>query len=154
MTRRRLFTTLLAMVAAFAMTSVASAYLGSTGSGSGTGSVSAPGKLYISAGGATSQKLLPTGTATGDVTVALDNETGSPVHVNRLVLDTAKGANGYSANAADCGVTYATQDNSGSGWHIAAGATRQISLPGSVTMATSAPHSCQGKTFTIYLKTA
>jgi hypothetical protein len=144
-------------VVALAVTTAAWAWFASTGSGSGAGAAAASQTLTIS-GGTTTQTLIPTGAASGDVTVTLTNSTANTLHVNSLVLDTARGNGGYSAtdspSAATCGVTYAAQSNGGAGWNVAPNATSTIDLTSSVTMASSAPNTCQGKSFTIYLKAA
>ena len=133
--------------------STAYAYINATGSGSGSGSVSASTTVTIS-GGTTTQTLIPATTPTGDVVATITNGTGSRVRFNSLVLDADRGSGGYSPNASSCGVSYTTQTNVGTGWSLAAGSTSSIDLTNSVTMATTAPSSCSGSTFTIFLKTA
>jgi hypothetical protein len=143
----------LATVAAVAICATAAAFLLSTGSGTANGSVTASTTVTIS-GGTTTQTLIPSTSATGDVVATIQNTSNSPLHVGSLVLDVLRGTGGYSSNAAACAVTYTPQSNDGSGWTIAAGATSALDLTNSVTMGTTAPSSCQGQTFTIFLKTA
>jgi hypothetical protein len=75
------------------------------------------------------------------------------VHINSLAIDTSQGSSGFSANAASCALSFATQTNGGNGWTIAPNSsTLAIDLTSSVTMGTSAASGCQGQTFTVYLK--
>ena len=142
-----------AIAGAIAVCATAAAFLLTTGSGTASGRVTASTTATIS-GGTTTQTLIPSTSATGDVVATIKNTSGSQLHVGSLVLDTSRGSLGYSANAAGCAVTYATQSNGGTGWTIASGATSALDLANSVTMGTTAPSSCQGQTFTIFLKTA
>jgi hypothetical protein len=153
MSRRSIAAAVTALVAVLALATTAWAYFASTGSGSGSGSANASRQVVISAATAPSPSLLPTGTGTGNVSVSLDNETGSPLHVGSLVLDTARGTGGYSADAVRCKVSYVAQDNAGAGWTLGAGAT-EIALTDAARMGTDAPSDCQGSSFAIYLKTA
>ena len=128
-------------------------YLASSGSGSSDGTASLSRTVTISAGAVT-QRLIPTGAPSADLEVALANATNGPLRVTGLVLDTARGTNGYSANAAGCAVSFSPQDNGGDGWTVAAKSTSTITLTNAVTMGASAPGSCQGQTFTIHLQAA
>lgn len=130
----------------------ATAYLSSTGSGSATGSTSIMLGNVTVTGGLASQSLLPTGTPTGDLNVTLTNGNATRVHINSLVLDTSQGTNGFSSSGATCGLSFASQSNGGSGWTIPANGSVSVDLSNSVTMGTSAPSSCQGQSFTVYLK--
>ena len=142
-----------AVLASLALAATSWAYFAATGSGSATGSADASRQVVIAAGTTPGATLLPTNESTGTITVSIDNQTGSPLHAGALVLDTARGANGYSAEAVRCKVTYTAQDNGGAGWSLGAGTT-QISLPNSVKMGTDAPSDCQGSTIAIFLATA
>jgi hypothetical protein len=142
-----------AVLAVLALVTTAWAYVAATGSGTASGSSNASRVVVISAGSATSPSLLPTGALTGTVTVSLDNQTGSSLQVGSLVLDTARGTGGYSAEAVRCEVTYVAQDNGGAGWTLGAGAT-EITLEDAARMGTDAPSDCQGSSFAIHLKTA
>ena len=132
-------------------------YLGATGSGSGSGSVDASRTVTIAAGLDAGHTLLPTGEAHGRLRLSLSNDTGSPIKVSELVLDTSRGAGGYSPEADTCDVTYAAtqaiRTNNGAGWTLGSGTTN-ITLENAVSMATTAPSSCQGDTVDIYLKTS
>ncbi len=134
------------------------AYLTGAGHGSGTAGVSSFQPLTVSAGSGPSHYLFPTGTATGDVMVVITNANRTPVHVSQLALDTAQGTGGFSL--AGCGLSFTSQSNGGSGWTVPAksGSTPgslTLDLTGSLSMATSAPQSCQSSAhtpFTVYLK--
>jgi hypothetical protein len=102
--------------------------------------------------GTDSQSLLPTGAATGDVAITLVNSNSARVHITSLALDTSQGSAGFSANAASCALSFVAQTNGGSGWTVPANGTLAVDLTSSVTMGTSAPGSCQGQSFTVYLK--
>lgn len=148
---RRSFTSAGATVLAFfALAATSWAYLGSIGAGAGAGDAAVSRVVTIAAGTPPNDTLLPTGAATGTLSVSIANATGSPLRVDSLVLDTTLGSGGYSADAAACKVSYATQSV---GRTIDAGTTEQVSLQNAVTMGTDAPSSCQDKTFSIYLKT-
>jgi hypothetical protein len=141
------------LIAALVLCASALAYLRTAGSGTATGNVTATRTVTIS-GGSSTQTLVPSISATGDVVATVKSTSTSRLHINSLVLDTSRGTAGFSANAAGCAVSYATQSNGGAGWTLAPGATVVVDLTNSVTMGTAAPSTCQGQTFTIYLKTA
>jgi hypothetical protein len=149
---RRLLTTGLTLVIVLAVAVGAWAYFGSTGTGTGSGSASVTAQpVTISSATATSS-LIPTGTATGDVNASINNPNSFSVHIAQITLDTGAslGTNGFSANAANCALSFAPQDNGGAGWTLPAGDT-SIDLSNSLTMGTTADNSCQGQTFTVYL---
>jgi hypothetical protein len=136
----------------------ASAYLTATGSGSGGGGVNVTVQpVQVAAASPNTQSLLPTGVASGDVKATIANPNSFPVHIASLSLDTGQGSSGFSANAVSCALSFATQSNGGNGWTIPAsgqsGNPLTIDLTSSLTMGTSAANSCQGVTFTVYLKT-
>ena len=150
-TRGSLRTLASTLVAFLELTATSWAYLNSTGAGSGSGDANVSRVVTISAGTAPNATLLPTGQPTGTLSVSIQNSTGSPLRIDSLVLNTALGNGGYSANAVDCKLSFSTQALNRT---IASGPTpEQISLQNAVTMGTDAPASCQGMTFTIYLKT-
>lgn len=149
---RRLVRLGLPIVASLAIAGGASAYLSSVGSGGGAGQVAISLSNLTVSGGADTQSLLPTGTASGDVAVTLVNSNAARVHVGSLLLDASQGTGGFSANAAACALSFNTQTNGGNGWTIPANGTLPVDLIGSVTMGTGAASSCQGQSFTVYLK--
>lgn len=129
------------------------AYFTATGSGAGVGDVNVTLSAVTVTAATGTQSMLPTGGATGDVDVTLHNGNSSEVHINALTLDTSQGSSGLSPNAGSCALSFATQTNGGNGWTIAAkSSTSAIDLTNSVTMGTAAASSCQGQTFTVYLK--
>jgi hypothetical protein len=151
--RRRLLVKLsVAAIALLAASGGAMAYLSSTGSGSSTGSTPIALSNITITGGTATQSLLPAGTPTGDVNVTLNNSNSSPVHIDSLLLDTSQGTNGFSSNASACALSFASQSNGGSGWTVPAQGSLAVDLTSSVTMGTSAASSCQGQTFTVYVK--
>lgn len=151
MTRRSWTSVGATLLAFFALSATSWAYFSSIGVGSGSGDANVSRAVTISAGTTPNDTLLPTGAATGTLSVSISNDTGSSLRVDSLVLNTTLGNGGYSPDAEACKLSYAPQRIATT---IAAGATAQVSLQGSVTMGTDAPSSCQSKTFTIYLKAA
>ncbi|HEY3765288.1 MAG TPA: hypothetical protein VGL44_09020 [Gaiellales bacterium] len=126
-----------------------------SGAGAGTATAAASATpvqpVTIAAGTAAADPLYPTGTPVGDVAAAITNPNPYRVHVASLVLDSASGADGFSANAATCGLSFVPAT---AGWDIAAGATVQVDLQGSLAMATSAPAACQGLAVVVHLRAA
>ena len=152
MTNRRLIKMVLPIAALLAIAATASAFFAPAGSGSGTGGTNVTlGAVTITAGTAT-QGLLPTGAATGDLNVTLNNGNSSSIRINSLALDTSQGTAGFGANAASCALSFAGQSNGGNGWTVAANASLSVDLTNSLTMGTTAASSCQGQSFTVYLK--
>lgn len=153
MSRRSVKIASLVAVLAALLATGAWAYLTASASGAGSGGVSATLAAVTVSSSTGTQTMLPTGNATGDVDVTLHNGNSSPVHISSLSLDTAQGTSGFSSNAAGCALSFTTQTNGGAGWTIpASSSTAAIDLTNSVTMGTSAASSCQGQTFTVYLK--
>jgi hypothetical protein len=145
-------------ILALALAGSASAYLKATGSGTGGGGVSVTLQpVTVTAASPNSQLLLPTGVPSGDLKATITNPNSSPVHIASLSLDTSQGSSGFSANAAGCALSFATQSNGGAGWTIPAsgraGNPLTIDLTASLTMGTNAANGCQSQTFTVYLKT-
>jgi hypothetical protein len=154
MGRRRLVSIIIAGIAAVVVTGTALAYFTTSGSGSGSGSANVTlGAVTIAAATAPSQALLPTGSASGDVKATITNPNTSSTHILSLSLDTTQGTGGFSPNASSCALSFATQTNGGNGWTIAASSPSTIDLTSSLTMGAAAANTCQGQTFTVYLKT-
>lgn len=120
------------------------------GDGAGSAGSASVDPVTITAA-ATTQSLLPTGAATGDVDATITNPNAFPVHVPQLALDTTQGDAGFDDGGL-CALSYATQDNGGAGWTIPAGGSVTVSLTDSMAMGTAAANSCQGQTFTVYLR--
>ena len=149
--RRRISTLVVMLCATIPLAGSAVAYWSNAGAGSATGAGSSgPSALTVTAGAPT-QSLLPTGAPTGDVSVTVANPNPYSVRVAQLSLDTAAGNGGFSTNAAGCALSFATQDNGGSGWTFASGSTDLV-LTNSMTMGTAAASNCQNRTFTVYVK--
>jgi hypothetical protein len=152
MIRRRVNKLAIAVGILLAITGGALAYLLATGSGSGSGSAQVTLSAVTVTDLSATQSMLPTGAATGDIHVKLSNGNSSSVHINSLVLDTSQGTSGFSSNASSCALSFASQTNGGNGWTISANSNVSVDLVNSVTMGTSAATSCQGQSFSVYLK--
>ena len=153
MTRRRvLVTATVVLLAALASAAAGYAAWSASGAGSATAAGGQPQPVTIAAGASNTQALYPTGLPTGDVTVRISNPNPFRMHVGTLALDPSQGSGGFSANAAACTLGFTTQDGGGAGWDVPANGTLDLDLTGSLTMATTAASSCQGETFTVYLK--
>jgi hypothetical protein len=138
------------LAATLAAASGAFAYWSAGGAGSAAGTGSGPAPLTVAAGTPT-QALLPTGAATGDVSLTVTNPNAYAVRVAQLSLDSAAGNAGFSANASVCALSFTAQDNGGAGWSFPSGSTSLV-LTNSMTMGTGAASSCQTLTFSVYLK--
>lgn len=144
-----------AAVVVLALAGGALAALTNGGSGGGTETAGTPSALTIT-GGTTTVPLYPGGS--GDVAVSISNPNSIPLRVPSLQLDVSQGTGGYGVDGAHAScdlssLTYTTQTNGGLGWEIPTTGL-VLDLLGSISMATTAPNSCQGATFTVYLKVA
>ncbi|MFL5797132.1 MAG: hypothetical protein ACJ77A_04255 [Actinomycetota bacterium] len=122
-----------------------------TGSGQGSAKAGSSQAVVVSAGTPTAF-LYPTGSA--DVATSINNPNPFKVHVSSISLDSSQYTNGFQASNVSCNtvsLSYTTQNNGGSGWDIAAGATLPLDLSNAVSMSNSANDSCQSNTFTIGL---
>lgn len=133
----------------------AAAYFAALGAGSGAASTTASTAAVTLTAGTASNDLYPGGSGTVSTTVT--NSGNADVLLPSLVLDTAQGTGGFAVDAAHSACTlgsfsFATQTGGGTGWTVAANASRTITLPASVTMAQSAPNGCQGAILSVYLK--
>ena len=154
MKTRSLKTVATTLIAFMALVATSWAYLGSVGgSGSTLATVNASTVVVISAGTMPDASLLPTGEYTGDVAVALQNDTGATVRIASIQLDTARPNNGLSSTAEACGIAFQAQTNGGRGWELAPG-PNQILLSDAAAMSTSAPDSCEGAQIRLFLKVA
>lgn len=152
MSARRLRPALAAALALALLAAAPAAYaFWTNGTGTAAATAASPQAVTIAPGTAATQALYPTGQAMGDVAVAVTNPNAYAVHVAALVLDTATGSGGFSANAAGCGLTFVPAT---AGWEVPAGATIDLDLRDSLAMATSAPGSCQALAVHVYLKAA
>jgi hypothetical protein len=152
MSRRFRKSIIVPFVAALCLAGGALAYFTATGSGSGSGGATLTLQpVTIAAGSGNTQTLLPTGAPSGDLRATISNSNNSSVHIGSLLLDSSQGSSGFSTNAASCALSFATQNNNGSGWTIPAGGQLSVDLTNSLTMGTTAVNSCQNQTFTVYL---
>jgi len=138
----------LAGLAVFA--GAALAFWTAAGDGAGSAGSASVDPVTITAA-ATTQSLLPTGAATGDVDATIANPNPFAVRVPQLALDTTQGDAGFDDGGL-CALSYATQDNGGAGWTIPANGSVTVALTNSMTMGAGAANSCQGQTFTVYLR--
>jgi hypothetical protein len=132
----------------------ASAYWSRSGGGSGTAAAGTIQALTLTPSTATAQ-LYPGGQAA--VMLSITNPNPGSVRVGSLALETTQGAGGFAVDAGHsaCGVGslgFTTQSNGGSGWTVPGGGTLSVTLAGSLTMDTGAANTCQGASFTVYLK--
>ena len=147
---RRLARITTVVAATFALVGSAYGYWSASGAGATSVATCSSIAALQLAPASVSQRLLPTGSATGEVSATVTNPNSFAVHIAQLSLDTTSGTAGFSANAAGCALSFATQSNGGSGWSFAPGNT-SLSLPSAITMGTGAASACQGQTFTVYL---
>ncbi|MBC7677386.1 MAG: hypothetical protein H7233_00100 [Pseudorhodobacter sp.] len=154
-------TTGLTALVVLLVTGSALALWSTTGSGSGTG-ISGDTVAVTLGPGLPVADLAPGGS--GDVLLRVANPNRSPVTLVSLALDRTRGDGGFAVTTGHPGCTgstfgFTTQTNAGAGWVVPGkdeGTTSSdgaltITLPGSLSMATDAPDSCQGAGVTVYL---
>jgi hypothetical protein len=139
----------------------AAAYWAGGGAGAATGTATTTQAVVVSAGTPTT-RVYPGGQAAVAVNIA--NPNAFPVRVAALALDPAQGTGGFAVDAghASCGVgslSFTGQNNGGSGWNVpprvgAVNGSLAVELANSLSMAAGAADSCQGASFTVYLKVA
>jgi hypothetical protein len=116
-----------------------------TAGGTGDGYAQAKTAVNLTTSAATlSATLYPGGT--GDAYVNITNPNPYPVKVTTVA---ANGAITASGTCTASSVTFTAPGAGTLAWVIAAGATTQFTMSNSVAMASSAPDTCQGATFTI-----
>ncbi len=131
----------------------APAFWATEGSGTGTAAVETVAEVRLTPGTPTTA-LFPGGS--GDVAVTIVNDNTYQAFVGSLVLDTSRGANGFSVSGGQPGcdpavVSYTAQSNGGAGWFVPADSTRVLDLANAVNLSTAAASECQGATFVVYL---
>ena len=151
---RALLVAVLMTALAVTTTGVAFAYVTRSGSGSGSAATATTQPLIVSPGTAV-HDLYPGGVSAVEITVSNPN-VGS-VNANGLVLDTSLGSGGFAVDTghAACGVgslSFTNQNIGGGGLEVPSGGPWPYSVAGSLKMSVDAPDTCQGATFTIYLK--
>lgn len=134
----------------------ASAYWSGNGGGSGSAGTGITQAVTLTPGTAVAQ-LYPGGQTAVSLTVT--NPNPGSVRIWSLVLDTSQGSAGFGVDGAHAGcstssLSFATQTNGGTGWSLPAGGAVSLNLPASLSMSTSADNTCQGASFTVYLKAA
>jgi hypothetical protein len=160
MIRRHRRLAILAAAAVFALVvvpvgGIAVAYWGGTGTGTGTSETGDVVPVTLTVG--TPPANLRPG-ATSHVVLTATNTNASPVRIDSLSLDTARGTGGFSVDAghSGCNVNVLTYSTQTTGWTIPArvglvNGTLSITLNNAIGMSTSAANACQGATFTVYL---
>jgi hypothetical protein len=162
--RRRLLLGAIALVALVVVPLGGIAYAYWTRTGSGTGSGQNGTTVAISLTPGTPTAALYPGGSTSVVLMATNTNT-SPVRIDALQLDVARGTGGFAVDAGHSGcsvaaLSFTTQNNGGNGWTVPArvgvtNGTLPITLTAtSLAMSTTALSACQGATFTVYLVAA
>lgn len=138
--------------------SSAIAYWTTTGEGGGTGTTGATLPLTMSAATPTAQ-LYPGGQ--GNVGVTIDNPNAFSVRVGSFSLSLGQGTAGFGVDAGHAGcptsvLSFTAQTNGGAGWSVPAkvgftNGSLSLDLPGAIAMSASAPNTCQGATFDVFL---
>jgi hypothetical protein len=83
--------------------------------------------------------------------VTLRNPNAYRVHVAALVLDTAAGSGGFSANAAGCGLAFTP---AAGGWDVPPNGSLDLELANTITMSADAPASCEHLAVDVHLRAA
>lgn len=153
-TRRTSVVTTLVTLFALGAIGVASAFW--FGSGTGAGSAASGSLQPVTLNPATASSRLYPG-AQAAVSVHVTNPNPGPVRIGALALDTTQGVGGFAVDGghAACGVSslsYVTQSNGGTGWNLSGGSASTLTIPNALTMGPAALSSCQGASFSVYLK--
>lgn len=143
------------VLVAVAAGGAASAYFRGVGTGAGAGLTGTSATSLTLTSGAAAEDLYPGGA--GTVTANLSNSGDSSVRVSSLQLDTARGTSGFAVDSAHsaCPLSafaFTTQTNGSDGWEVDAGRSTPVRMTGSLSLAASAPDSCQGAAITVYLR--
>lgn len=130
------------------------AYFRGTGSGVGTAVTGTTEPLTLGPAAPATQ-VYPGGQ--GAVAVIVTNPNPGAVRLESLALDPGQASGGFAVDQAHsgCGVsslTFAAQNNGGTGWDVPGNGSVTLSLVDALTMSTSASAACQGASFTVYLK--
>lgn len=142
-----------ALVVATVVAGGALAYWTNGGFGSAANSAGATQEVVISAGTPTTH-LFPG--ESGDVALSISNPNEITVHLPSLLLDPDEGTNGFGVDAGHSGcdlssLGYTTQTNGGLGWDVPTSGL-VVELEDAVSLATTAPNSCQGASFEVYIE--
>jgi hypothetical protein len=153
-TRRRIPIIVLVAALTLVVAGVAAAYWGSAGGGSASATTDSSLALTLSPASPVAQ-LFPGGTTA--VLLSIANPNPGSIRVGSLALDTSQGTNGLGVDGAHsaCAVSalsFVTQTNAGAGWTIPGNGSLPVTLVGALSMSTAAANTCQGATFTVYLK--
>lgn len=133
---------------------VAYAFWSSTGTGAGTGK--AKSAVTLTVAGVTGTADLYPGLTTGAVSFTIQNTNPYNVNITRLASATVVSDDTVNCPTANISITTGAIPGTGGGlvvnYTINAGATSATqTISGLLTMATTAPDGCQGKTFTATL---
>ena len=130
-------------------------YFSAAGSGSGAGASGATAASLVLTAASPTSAVHPGGQASVAVTVT--NPNSAEVRLASLVLDTARGAGGFTVDAAHAScstasLSFAAQSNGGTGWTLAGNGSTTLHLGDALGMGTGAADACQGASFTVHLK--
>lgn len=99
-------------------------------------------------------------TSGGGVSTALslDNNRSVQLHVSTLSLDTSQGSGGYTADSGHSACSPSSAQlgftPQSTGWTLEPMSSTAVTLGSAITMGAGSPSSCQGASFTVYLKVA
>jgi hypothetical protein len=147
-TRRGALTAATTVVLALAVSGAAVAAWRTTGSGSGTATAGSTVALTASASTTPASAALPGGAAV-ELTLVVSNPNPVPVRITGIALDPGRtvGVSGASGTCTTVPVGVSAVDLSTT---LAAGASDvPLTVPGALTLGSSAPSGCQGATFTV-----
>lgn len=128
----------------------------SAAGGAGTGAASSGDVEPLTLAPATPVAQLYPGGQAG-VRLTVTNPNPATARLASLALATAQGTGGFAVDGAHsaCGVSslsFTTQDNGGVGWSIPGGGSVELTLAGSLAMASDAANACQGASFVVHLR--
>lgn len=141
-----------AVAAIVGMGGTANAFWTTQGTGTGSSATgTATASVTLSAGASTG--ALRPGSSVA-VTTTATNPNDAEVRITSLVLDTMRGDGGFGIAGASgtCPASAFAFTGSAAGWDVPRDGSRTISLPGALTMTSTAPTGCQGATVTVFLR--
>lgn len=132
------------------------AFWSATGTGSATVSTTSAAPLTVTAGATAPDALYPGRTVSLPVTVA--NSNGYTVSLTKLTAVTPASSDATACPASNIAVNQTVVDAMATGGYtlptaitVSAGSSTQASLANLITLKSTAPDGCQGRTFTISL---
>ncbi|MEO5921124.1 MAG: hypothetical protein ABIQ01_08270 [Pseudolysinimonas sp.] len=159
--RRTRNVVIIAAATALMITGAGAAYAYWSGAASGTGAGGTGTLAAVSLSPGTPGAALYPGGQT-NVVLTATNSNDSVAHIGSLSIDTAQGSSGFAVDGAHSGcvlstLSFTTQTNGGAGWDVPArvgvvNGTLNVTLTNALAMSLGAVSTCQGATFTAYLK--